>query len=53
MGKRAVNLWLDENLYDWLKAEALKRGVSMTRVLRDLLTAERRRVDESRRPKQY
>ena len=53
MSKRAINLWLEENMYDWLKAEALKRGVTMTSVLRDLLTAERNRLDESRRPEQY
>lgn len=53
MSKRAVNLWLEANSYDWLKSEAKRRGVTMTSLLRDLICKERRRLDESRRPQQY
>lgn len=53
MSKKAVNLWLTEPMYMWLKAEADRRGVSMTHILKELLRSEKQKIDAERRPEQY
>jgi hypothetical protein len=53
MSKRAVNLWIDEALYAWLKEESARRGMSMTQLLKDLMIKERGRLHAERRPEQY
>ena len=51
--KRAVNLWLSEEEYAWLKVYATKTSQSMTSVLRKLVQTEKEKDEQREKPEQF
>ena len=47
MGKKLLNLWMDEDLKEWLKARAAERRTSMARELSRLVIEAKRAQEQA------
>lgn len=53
MKKKAVNLWLSQDEYLWLRDYARERATTMTAVLRALVKDKKAEDERTRRPDQF